>query len=35
MIGLAFECQILQDITIEPHDEKLDAVLTSTKVYRR
>lgn len=35
MIGVCFECQILQNMILEPHDEKMDAVLTSTRILRK
>lgn len=34
-IGLAFECQIRDDVPSEPHDVPLDIVVTESAVYRR
>ncbi|OGJ61326.1 5-formyltetrahydrofolate cyclo-ligase [Candidatus Peribacteria bacterium RIFCSPLOWO2_01_FULL_51_18] len=33
-IGVCFECQILNEIPVEPHDEKLDMVVTSRKIFK-
>lgn len=32
-IGLAFECQIVTEVPMEPHDGTLDAVVTESAVY--
>ncbi len=32
-LGVAFECQKRQDIPIEEHDQKLDAVITEKQIY--
>jgi 5-formyltetrahydrofolate cyclo-ligase len=32
--GLAFECQIVPDVPSEPHDMRLDAIVTEVGVYR-
>jgi 5-formyltetrahydrofolate cyclo-ligase len=32
-IGLAFECQIVPEVPMEPHDVALDAVVTESAVY--
>ncbi|MFA5799723.1 MAG: 5-formyltetrahydrofolate cyclo-ligase [Candidatus Peribacteraceae bacterium] len=34
-IGVCFECQMLQEIPTEPHDEQVDIVITSGKVWRK
>jgi 5-formyltetrahydrofolate cyclo-ligase len=32
-IGLAWDCQLVEDLPIEPHDVRLDAVITPTRLY--
>ncbi len=32
-IGLAWDCQLLDDLQIEAHDRRLDAVVTPTRLY--
>ena len=32
-IGLAWDCQLVDDLPIEPHDRALDAVITPTRLY--
>lgn len=34
-IGVCFDCQLVQDVPLEPHDRQVDAVVTASKVYRR
>jgi 5-formyltetrahydrofolate cyclo-ligase len=34
-IGVCFECQLLSDIPIETHDERVDTVVTASKMYGR
>lgn len=34
-IGVCFECQMLQEIPIEPHDERVVIVITSGKAWRK
>ncbi len=31
-VGLAFEAQIVDDIPLEPHDERLDAIVTESRI---
>ncbi len=35
MIGVCFDCQIVQEIPMEPHDESVDLVLTATRLFRK
>jgi len=32
-IGLAWDCQLAESLPVEPHDRKLDAVVTPTQIY--
>ena len=32
-IGLAWDCQLVEDLPIEPHDVPLHAVVTPTRLY--
>ncbi|MBN2898582.1 MAG: 5-formyltetrahydrofolate cyclo-ligase [Clostridia bacterium] len=32
--ALAFECQMVEELPIEPHDQKLDMIITETHIYR-
>lgn len=32
-IGLAWDCQLTEDLPVEPHDRRLDAVVTPTRLY--
>lgn len=32
-IGLAWDCQLVEDLPTEPHDRPLDAVITPTRLY--
>ncbi len=32
-IGLAWDCQLEEDLPLEPHDQSLDLVVTQTRVY--
>ncbi len=32
-IGLAYECQLADEIPVEPHDARLDFVVTETKIW--
>jgi 5-formyltetrahydrofolate cyclo-ligase len=34
-IGIAFECQRIDAVPVEPHDEPLDIVVSEKRVYRR
>ena len=34
-IGLAFECQKLKSVPVEPHDQLLDYVVTESHIYER
>lgn len=34
MIGVCFDCQVVQEIPMEAHDEAVDLVLTATKLFR-
>lgn len=33
-IGVCFECQIVQELPLEAHDEKMDLVVTARKTYK-
>jgi len=33
-IGVCFECQMFQEIPIESHDQKVDMVITSRKIFK-
>ncbi len=33
-LGVAFECQKLQDMPIEKHDQKLDFIITEKQIYK-
>ncbi len=33
-VGVCFDCQVVQEIPHEPHDERVDIVITSTKIYQ-
>jgi 5-formyltetrahydrofolate cyclo-ligase len=32
-IGLAWDCQLVDDLPLEPHDVMLDAIVTPTRIY--
>ncbi len=32
-IGLAWDCQLVEELPLEPHDVRLDAVVTPTRIY--
>lgn len=32
-IGLAWDCQLVEELPIEPHDHALAAVVTTTRIY--
>ena len=32
-IGLAWDCQLTENLPVEPHDRRLDAVVTPTRFY--
>ena len=32
-IGLAWDCQLVDDLPLEPHDVTLDAIVTPTRIY--
>ncbi|MBX7533497.1 5-formyltetrahydrofolate cyclo-ligase [Qipengyuania sp. 1XM1-15A] len=32
-IGLAWDCQLAEELPVEPHDRRLDAVVTPTRIY--
>ncbi|MFM5908131.1 MAG: 5-formyltetrahydrofolate cyclo-ligase [Novosphingobium sp.] len=32
-IGLAWDCQLVEDLPLEPHDAPLDGVITPTRIY--
>ncbi|MEQ1849719.1 MAG: 5-formyltetrahydrofolate cyclo-ligase [Candidatus Peribacteraceae bacterium] len=32
-LGICFDCQLVQEMPVEKHDEKVDAVLTATRKY--
>lgn len=34
-IGLAWDCQLVDELPTEPHDHPLDAVVTPTRLYGR
>ncbi len=34
-VGLSFECQLFDQIPMEPHDRYLDMIITEQQVYRR
>ncbi len=34
-LGLAWDCQLVDDLPLEPHDRLLDAVITPTRLYQR
>jgi len=34
-IGLAWDCQLVDDLPVEPHDQPLDMVVTPTQIYER
>lgn len=34
-IGVCFDCQLLQEIPMEAHDERMDMVITPSKIYRK
>lgn len=34
-IGVCFDCQLLQDVPMDPHDERVDAVITGTRVFKK
>lgn len=34
-IGTCFECQLMHDVPLEPHDQPLDLLVTSRGVFRR
>ncbi len=33
-VGLAFECQLVEQVPMEPHDRRMDVVVTETGTYR-
>lgn len=33
-IGLAFDCQIAEEIPVQPHDQKMDIIVSQSKVWR-
>lgn len=33
-IGLAWNCQLAEDLPTEPHDQRLDAIITPTRLYQ-
>ncbi len=33
-IGLAWDCQLVEELPLEPHDRRLDAIITPTRLYR-
>ncbi len=34
-LGLAWDCQLVDALPLEPHDRMMDAVITPTRLYRR
>jgi 5-formyltetrahydrofolate cyclo-ligase len=35
IVGTCFDCQILTDIPMDPHDERVDHVISATKIFHR
>ncbi len=33
-IGLAWDCQLAENLPLEPHDQRLDAIITPTRLYQ-